>query len=58
MMWVSDKSLDCLDLVWCGLYGADAQIPGQKTLVLDPSLAGPLGLVTEVAALKVCCTSL
>lgn len=26
---------------------------GAKTLVLDPSLAGPLGLVTEVALLKV-----
>jgi hypothetical protein len=24
-----------------------------KTLVLDPTLAGPLGLVTEVALLKV-----
>lgn len=36
-----------------GDYVADVQIPGQKTLVLDPSLAGPLGLVTEVAALKV-----
>ena len=30
-----------------------AQIPGAKTLVLDPALAGPLGLVTEVALLKV-----
>ena len=26
---------------------------GAKTLVLDPTLAGPLGLVTEVALLKV-----
>ena len=26
---------------------------GAKTLVLDPSLAGPLGLITEVALLKV-----
>lgn len=26
---------------------------GAKTLVLDPALAGPLGLVTEVALLKV-----
>lgn len=26
---------------------------GAKTLVLDPSLAGPLSLVTEVALLKV-----
>jgi hypothetical protein len=29
------------------------QISGSKTLVLDPSLVGPLGLVIEVAALKV-----
>lgn len=26
---------------------------GPKTLVLDPTLAGPLGLVTEVGLLKV-----
>lgn len=26
---------------------------GAKTLVIDPSLAGPLGLVTEVSTLKV-----
>ena len=30
------------------------QVNGAKTLVLDPSLAGPLGLITEVALLKVC----
>ena len=29
------------------------QVNGAKTLVLDPSLAGPLGLVTEVSLLKV-----
>jgi len=29
------------------------QVNGTKTLVLDASLAGPLGLVTEVALLKV-----
>lgn len=29
------------------------QVNGAKTLVLDYSLAGPLGLVTEVALLKV-----
>jgi hypothetical protein len=29
-------------------------VGGAKTLVLDPSIAGPLGLVTEVALLKVC----
>jgi hypothetical protein len=28
-------------------------VNGAKTLVLDPSLAGPLGLVTEVSLLKV-----
>lgn len=31
------------------------QIVGPKTLVIDPSLAGPLGLVTEVSTLKVSC---
>ena len=30
-----------------------SQVNGAKTLVLDPTLAGPLGLVTEVALLKV-----
>jgi len=30
------------------------QVNGAKTLVLDSSLAGPLGLITEVALLKVC----
>lgn len=29
------------------------EVNGAKTLVLDPSLAGPLGLVIEVALLKV-----
>jgi hypothetical protein len=29
------------------------QVNGAKTLVLDASLAGPLGLVTEVSLLKV-----
>lgn len=29
------------------------QIPGAKTLILEPGLAGPLGLITEVALLKV-----
>lgn len=29
------------------------QVNGAKTLVLDPTLAGPLGLVTEVLLLKV-----
>ena len=31
-----------------------SQVNGAKTLVLDSTLAGPLGLVTEVALLKVC----
>jgi hypothetical protein len=31
----------------------ETQIQGAKTLILDPTLAGPLGLVTEVALLKV-----
>ncbi|KAL4070498.1 Sec1-like protein [Scleroderma citrinum] len=35
-----------------GLINALNSVNGAKTLVLDPSLAGPLGLVTEVALLK------
>ncbi|EED77466.1 predicted protein [Postia placenta Mad-698-R] len=35
-----------------GLVDALNSVNGAKTLVLDPSLAGPLGLVTEVALLK------
>ncbi|KAJ4485667.1 Sec1-like protein [Lentinula aciculospora] len=34
------------------LVDALNSVHGSKTLVLDPSLAGPLGLVTEVALLK------
>ncbi|KAJ4002193.1 Sec1-like protein [Lentinula boryana] len=34
------------------LVDALNSVNGSKTLVLDPSLAGPLGLVTEVALLK------
>jgi hypothetical protein len=34
-------------------YRRLSQIQGAKTLVLDPSLAGPLGLVTDVSLLKV-----
>lgn len=30
-----------------------SQVNGSKTLVLDPSLAGPLGLLTEISLLKV-----
>lgn len=29
------------------------QVNGSKTLVLDPTIAGPLGLLTEVSLLKV-----
>ncbi|RPD57126.1 Sec1-like protein [Lentinus tigrinus ALCF2SS1-6] len=35
-----------------GLIDALNSVNGAKTLVLDPTLAGPLGLVTEVALLK------
>ncbi|KAI9057769.1 Sec1-like protein [Trametes sanguinea] len=35
-----------------GLVDALNSVNGAKTLVLDPTLAGPLGLVTEVALLK------
>jgi len=35
-----------------GLVDALNAVNGAKTLVLDPSLAGPLGLATEVALLK------
>ncbi|KAG8946350.1 hypothetical protein FRC04_011896 [Tulasnella sp. 424] len=35
-----------------GLIDSLNAVNGAKTLVLDPSLAGPLGLVTEVALLK------
>lgn len=35
------------------LVDALNSVNGAKTLVLDASLAGPLGLVTEVALLKV-----
>lgn len=36
------------------LLEALTDIQGQKTLVLDKALSGPLGLVTDVALLKVC----
>ncbi|CDO73039.1 hypothetical protein BN946_scf185007.g93 [Trametes cinnabarina] len=36
-----------------GLVDALNSVNGAKTLVLDPTLAGPLGLVTEVALLKI-----
>ena len=35
------------------LQGLLDRIVGPKTLILTPSLAGPLGLVTEVGLLKV-----
>ncbi|KAH9949388.1 Sec1-like protein [Amylocystis lapponica] len=40
------------DLAKNGLVDALNAVNGAKTLVLDPSLAGPLGLITEVALLK------
>lgn len=36
------------------LLEALTDIQGQRTLVLDKALSGPLGLVTDVALLKVC----
>lgn len=36
-----------------GLVDALNSVNGGKTLVLDPTLAGPLSLVTEVSLLKV-----
>lgn len=41
------------DLGKAALVEALNDIPGAKTLVLDPALAGPLGLVVDVASLKV-----
>ncbi|KAG8691360.1 hypothetical protein FRC11_004686 [Ceratobasidium sp. 423] len=35
-----------------GLVDALNSVPGAKTLVLDPTLAGPLGLVAEVSIMK------
>lgn len=32
--------------------GDGVQVPGDKGLVLDPKLSGPLGLIAEVALLK------
>ncbi|KZO91497.1 Sec1-like protein [Calocera viscosa TUFC12733] len=40
------------ELAKTGLVEALNSVPGGKTLVLDPTLAGPLGLVTEVSLLK------
>ncbi|KAF8466829.1 hypothetical protein JB92DRAFT_2636362, partial [Gautieria morchelliformis] len=34
------------------LVDVPSSVNGAKTLVLDPSIAGPLGLVTEVSLLK------
>lgn len=39
--------------VLCHILSSAAQVNGAKTLVLDPSIAGPLGLLTEVSLLKV-----
>lgn len=35
------------------MFKSSSQVNGAKTLVLDPSIAGPLGLLTEVSLLKV-----
>ncbi|RDX51187.1 Sec1-like protein [Lentinus brumalis] len=51
----SEASLDVSvlrELARKGLIDALNSVNGAKTLVLDPTLAGPLGLVTEVALLK------
>ncbi|EJU02729.1 ATP binding protein [Dacryopinax primogenitus] len=40
------------ELARTGLVEALNAVPGAKTLVLDPTLAGPLGLITEVSLLK------
>nr|ASF90207.1 hypothetical protein SPAR04510 [Bartheletia paradoxa] len=40
------------DLARRGLTDLLDEVPGAKTLVIDPSLAGPLGLVTDVSLLK------
>ncbi len=40
------EALDAFVLMFCKVNGA-------KTLVLDPTVAGPLGLLTEVSLLKV-----
>ncbi|PCH34073.1 Sec1-like protein [Wolfiporia cocos MD-104 SS10] len=50
-----DVSLDISELKELarkGLIDALNAVNGAKTLVLDPTLSGPLGLVTEVALLK------
>ena len=36
-----------------GLTDLLDEVPGSKVLVIDPSLAGPLGLITDVGLLKV-----
>ncbi|KAL4252461.1 STXBP/unc-18/SEC1 family protein [Abortiporus biennis] len=54
----SNPDESCLDisifkeLAKKALVDALNSVNGAKTLVLDPSLAGPLGLITEVALLK------
>ncbi|KAF8841902.1 ATP binding protein [Paxillus ammoniavirescens] len=51
----NEQSLDIevlKDAAKKALINALNSVNGAKTLVLDPSLAGPLGLVTEVALLK------
>ncbi|KAI0778775.1 Sec1-like protein [Trametes elegans] len=51
----NEESLDVSvlkELARKGLVDALNSVNGAKTLVLDPTLAGPLGLVTEVVLLK------
>ncbi|WVF68560.1 hypothetical protein IAT40_003329 [Kwoniella sp. CBS 6097] len=51
----AEKGLDVSvlkELAKSALIGSLNDIQGAKTLILDPALAGPLGLVTEVALLK------
>lgn len=47
------ESLNEVSWPICSHIRANLQIQGAKTLILDPSLAGPLGLITEVVLLKV-----
>ena len=52
----AENAVDTLllkELAKQSLVDALNSVNGAKTLVLDPSIAGPLGLVTEVSLLKV-----
>lgn len=50
---LNDVSFTCSVPSPCGRRGLIIQIQGAKTLILDPGLAGPLGLITDIALLKV-----